>query len=232
MMGEPARIRLIEIGEIYVEGRESRMKRKTKQEVNYWQISPGEAGEEAERLWPEFKKKGIIGIGWDYLGDLRKLDRDDLREEGLGRNNANSCWYFAHEMKPGDRIVVKKGTNPRDSNSKYIYGVGRIVGKYKYDREREEYKNIRKVEWIVAFDEPKNFPELSTGFGRTTVCHLSKERFDEIMSLINRSSKPSWKKIAHMLKSKQQIIFYGPPGTEKTYNARKFTVEFIETGSV
>lgn len=85
--------------------------------MKYWQISPGreEAG-----FWPEFKRKEIIAIGWDDLGDLRRYDSgtEKITKENIEKalkkyypeyypkdsytvNSVNSIYVFFKEMKQG-----------------------------------------------------------------------------------------------------------------------------------
>lgn len=112
----------------------------------YWLIAPGEGA----YLWEEFYQKGIIGIGWDKLGDLSKyLSREEIREKLLAlypdgsksQNNNSLClWQFTNEMKPGDIVITKKGM------SEYI-GYGIVSGDYVRDESRKDAKNTRKVDW-------------------------------------------------------------------------------------
>src|SRR5690606_19796305 len=52
----------------------------------------------------------------------------------------HATWQFANEMKIGDVIFVKKGLNK-------IIGRGIVSSEYFYDESREEYNNVRKVDW-------------------------------------------------------------------------------------
>jgi 5-methylcytosine-specific restriction protein B len=112
----------------------------------YWLIAPGEGA----YLWDEFYNKGIIGIGWDKVGDLSKYStREEIREKLLAlypdgsksQNNNSLClWQFTNEMKSGDIIITKKGM------SEYI-GYGIVTGDYYRDETRSDAKNLRKVDW-------------------------------------------------------------------------------------
>lgn len=112
----------------------------------YWLIAPGEGA----YLWEEFYQKGIIGIGWDKVGDLSKYStREEIREKLISlypdgsksQNNNSLClWQFAAEMKPGDIVITKKGM------SEYI-GYGIVTSEYYRDETRTDTKNLRKVDW-------------------------------------------------------------------------------------
>lgn len=116
------------------------------QSKRYWLIAPGEDAS----LWEEFYQKGIIGIGWDRVGDLSKFStREEIKNELLrlypegskSQNNNSLClWQFSNEMKAGDIVITKRGT------SEYI-GYGIVTGDYYRDDTRVDKKNLRKVEW-------------------------------------------------------------------------------------
>ena len=121
---------------------------------NIWQIAPGEKA----RLWEEFYRDGIVGIGWDSLGDLKgyrsqgaietALQAHD-KSEGRRTNDARCCWEFAHVIAPGDIVVAKQGRYK-------LLGVGRVTSEYLHRPDREEYHHLRKVQWlrrgVVEFD--------------------------------------------------------------------------------
>jgi 5-methylcytosine-specific restriction protein B len=116
------------------------------QTKRYWLIAPGEGAS----LWDEFYEKGIIGVGWDNVGDLSKYsNREEIKNELLkvypegskSQNNNSLClWQFSNEMKLGDIVITKRGI------SDYI-GYGVITSEYYRDEARPELKNLRNVEW-------------------------------------------------------------------------------------
>lgn len=116
-----------------------------KNDVHYWVCSPGTNAEK----WEECLQKGILVLGWDYLGDYRKYaDRKEIEarieqydDSKKGPNNDTlAVWGFCNIMKEGDIVYAKKGR-------KKIVGRGIVKSDYIYVSDREEYKNIRKVEW-------------------------------------------------------------------------------------
>jgi hypothetical protein len=109
-----------------------------------WLIAPAEGA----RLWPEFQREGIAAIGWDELTELSELRTyDDVYEAlrtlhggGNPTNDANACYQFAHEIKPGDLIVAKQGRS-------VLLGVGEVTSPYRYDENRSEYRHVVDVHW-------------------------------------------------------------------------------------
>ena len=113
---------------------------------NIWLIAPGERA----RLWDEFQRDGLIGIGWDDLGDLKDFSSQAEIESAIQKsektdqrptNNARACWEFANVVKEGDFIVAKDGRTK-------VVGVGRIKSGYIHEPARAEYQHLRKVDWL------------------------------------------------------------------------------------
>lgn len=111
-----------------------------------WLIAPGEGA----FLWDEFYEAGLIGIGWDRVGDLNKYStREEIRESLLSTkpessggqtNNSLALWQFSRKMNVGDIIIAKRGIN------EYL-GYGIIESDYFFDDTRKHYKHVRKVNW-------------------------------------------------------------------------------------
>lgn len=68
-------------------------------------------------MWDEFYKLGIMGIGWDEVGNLKDFSsKEEIRAKMKSvygadyswRNNALGLWQFAHEIKVGNVIFAKK----------------------------------------------------------------------------------------------------------------------------
>ena len=107
------------------------------QTVRYWLYAPGEGA----CMWDEFYERGVMGIGWHQLGDLREYaTKEEMRQRLLETrgdstsqaNSARAVWQFANEMKPGDVIFVKRGL-------KEIIGHGVVTGDYVYDPDGGKY---------------------------------------------------------------------------------------------
>lgn len=112
----------------------------------YWLIAPGEGA----NAWEDFYASGVVGIGWDRLGDLSKYaTKEEIKRaiqqafpdsKGSQVNNSLCLWQFANEIKEGDIVIAKKGV------SEYV-GYGIAKGRYYRDETRKEYKNCIDVEW-------------------------------------------------------------------------------------
>ena len=115
------------------------------QTVRYWLYAPGEGA----CMWEEFYERGVMGLGWHELGDLRGYaTKEEMRQRLLETrddntsqtNSARAVWQFANEMNPGDVIFVKRGL-------KEIVGRGVVTGDYVYDPDGGEYPHLREVSW-------------------------------------------------------------------------------------
>lgn len=113
--------------------------------INYWAYSPGNNSE----YWEDFYNEGVIGLGWDYLGDLNNYqNREEIekliaekRNDGIKpTNDSKAVWDFYKEIKSGDIIYAK-------NSSTEIIGKGIVIGEYYYDDEKPNYKHRYKVNW-------------------------------------------------------------------------------------
>ncbi|MDO5697480.1 MAG: hypothetical protein Q4G51_05845 [Dermatophilus congolensis] len=102
-------------------------------EPHYWLYSPGAQAS----AWPEFSASGVMGIGWDDLGDLasypsQEAIRQALDTDGTGasmRNDVRALWQFQHEMAVGDIVYAKRGRRE-------IIGRGVVMSEPRHERER------------------------------------------------------------------------------------------------
>jgi predicted Mrr-cat superfamily restriction endonuclease len=111
----------------------------------YWIYAPGEGADS----WEEFYTLGIMGLGWDELGDLSNYQSKNEIQERLQQlentqsskqNDTSANFDFYQVVKPGDIIIVKKGRSE-------LMGYGEVVSDYYYDNHRNNYKSCRKVDW-------------------------------------------------------------------------------------
>lgn len=124
-----------------------------KRKARYWKIAPGSGG----FLWVEQRDNGCIAIGWSETGDLNKYKT----EEKIRKRFNQIDWGF--KTKPRQLLdfyfKVQKGDKVIASSGKYIYGVGTVIGKYKYD-DQLYYKHSKPVRWEITFWEPLHVDEL------------------------------------------------------------------------
>lgn len=111
----------------------------------YWLYAPGENAFK----WEEFYNEGIMGLGWDQLGDLdqypsKKDIKKKLQElegvESSKQNDTTANFEFHTVIKEDDIIIVKKGIRE-------LLGYGVVTSDYFYDENRSSYQKCRKVEW-------------------------------------------------------------------------------------
>jgi len=111
----------------------------------YWIYAPGSNAD----MWDEFYDKGIIGLNWDFLGDLSQYDSKELIADklvefndngGSKKNDATANYEFANIMSIGDIVFVKRGRGE-------LLGYGIVDSEYIFDDTRLNYKSCRKVIW-------------------------------------------------------------------------------------
>lgn len=119
--------------------------KKQDESLSYWIYSPGEQAV----FWDEYYKDGIMGLGWNKIGDLRdyKKQADIIAplKQNYGadtsqKNSADMLYGFAYEMKPGDIVFAKKGRS-------IIVGRGVVTSDYYYDKKHEAQPHLRKINW-------------------------------------------------------------------------------------
>jgi len=167
--------------------------------INYWKYAPGENGIH----WDAFHKESIIAIGWDSLTDLNNYTTETLAD-ALGvenANNSNQIWNIENfrDASIGDIVIANKG------KSKSL-GIGVITGEYEFKPKRQEYKHIRKVNWLInnLVDFEKTIFRMDT-FTPTLKWNNIKEKYIQ--------NNPSFEKIFRDLESGKEVL---PPPKAST----------------
>ena len=219
-----------------------------------WAFSAGVGA----RYWDEFQEEGIIAIGWDEIGDLRVFDdRWDIHQqlrEILDKENpyhdSLACHQFAHEMQPGDHVIVKKGRS-------VLLGHGVITSEYDFQEMRPQYKHVRHVRWEKAGRWPLPKHEWITNKTLTDFSHpgywpwlrfalelLGEERgsggvdpgpeppVEEAYPLTAAledlfMDASQFQGINDALERKMNIVLEGPPGVGKTFIAKRVAYYLI-----
>ena len=187
-----------------------------KSSINYWVYAPGEQAD----MWEEFYNKGIMGLGWDNLGDLSKYKSKNTIATKLIKinksttsenNNAMANYSFANDMNVGDIVFAKKGRRE-------LIGYGIVKSDYYFDDRRNSYKSCRKVEWIK-----KGNWEIDFALALKTLTIITKYKSDNpdydyyyemLLGIINGTRKTGMRQDKN---TALNTILYGPPGTGKTY---------------
>jgi 5-methylcytosine-specific restriction enzyme B len=190
----------------------------------YWLFAPGEnAGK-----WDEFYDLGIMGLGWDEIGDLIQYrSRDEIRNalvnayggEGSKKNDVSANDEFMNKIKIGDVIIAKKG------RSEYL-GYGIVVSDYYYDTKRDRYQKCRKVDWKKKGNWEENIQPIVL----KTLTDITKypDYVQRLVNLIGIEQDSMNQNIEYPLNT----IFYGPPGTGKTYNTVLRAAEIVENRTI
>jgi len=218
--------------------------------VRYWLYAPGKKARE----WEYFYERGIMGLAWGEVGDLRAYaSRKELGERMVQiapekreqTNDRLALWQFANEMKPGDVVFAKRGITE-------IVGRGVVTGDYVYDVDAGHYPNIREVRWTHkgnwSLDRPwsvrKTLTEITDLTDRLTqikACFEDEEgTFDgeEMAVPLTEYSvekflgdvymgRERYDAIVGLLRAKKNIILQGAPGVGKTFAAKRLAYSMM-----
>ena len=216
--------------------------------THYWIYSPGDGA----AYWDEFYNAGIMGIGWDQIGDLsiykskdemKRAMKDKIDSSKSYKNDAHATWQFANEMKPGDIVFAKKGMH-------LIVGRGVVKSNYIFDSSRKQFKNIREVEWshkgawaypgqavmktltdITAYtDSIEKLDALFTSETEDDVeenaVKLNPYDRNQFLADVYMESK-SYDTLVGLIKKKKNVILQGAPGVGKTFAAKRLAYSIM-----
>lgn len=216
----------------------------------YWMYAPGEGS----RKWDEFYNKGIMGIGWDELGDLSKFpSKESMKEkmktiygeESTYKNAGHATWEFANEVKPGDVVFVKRGLSK-------IIGRGVVTSEYIFDASRNEYQHIHQMNWThrgewdhdgqIVLKTLTNitpytdyYKRMEDMFAATTDGDLISDddpaqydsyTQDDFLTDVYMSEE-QYITLKNLLLKKKNIILQGAPGVGKTYAAERLAYSIM-----
>ena len=223
----------------------SRLKR-DKTEKRYWMYAPGNNASK----WDEYYAQGVLGIGWDEMGNLTqyaskeemKVRMKELYGKELSyKNSAHATWQFATEMEPGDVVYAKKGMYK-------IIGRGVVQSAYMYDEDRDEFKHIRKVGWTHKgeWEHPgQAVTKVLTDITDYTEYVQKLEALfldDVIIGPLNPIIEPynaeeflrevfmgeeCYDTLVSLLDNKKNLILSGAPGVGKTFSAKRLAYSIM-----
>ncbi len=214
--------------------------------VRYWLYA---AGRECVN-WDQDYAEGIMALGWENIGDYSQYSsKEEMRRKLSEFNSGSRCtnaahaiWQFCNEIKKGDVIIVKKGMQK-------IVGRGVVVGDYEYDATRENYRNIRNVEWTHKgeWDYPGNgvMKTLTELTPYTETVSKINELFqmddteisepeidieeytaDDFLSEVYINAE-QYDTVKNLLLMKKNLILQGAPGVGKTYAAKRLAYSIM-----
>jgi len=197
----------------------------------YWLYSPGENA----YLWDEFYQGGILGLGWDEIGDLSQYkSRDEIKKAlvdayggtGSKKNDVSANDDFLNKIKIGDVIIAKKGRGE-------LLGYGVVISDYIFDKNRKNYQKTRKIDWKIKGNWNVDFSlvlktltDISKYSSDLKEYNTYYERLLGIMGQIDKNVKTA------DMNFPLNTILYGPPGTGKTYNTILRAAQIIENRAI
>ena len=219
------------------------------QTIHYWIYSPGDGAS----YWDEFYNVGIMGIGWDKIGDLSVFNSKDEMKQAMKekidpskpyKNAAHATWQFANEMKPGDIVFAKKGMH-------LVVGRGVVESDYEFDPGRAHYKNVRKVKWTHkgAWKHPgqavmktltditayTDYVEKLNALFKSEIqddneepAEVDLKPYDADMFLEEVfMDKAKYDSLVALVKKKKNVILQGAPGVGKTFAAKRLAYSIM-----
>jgi len=221
----------------------------SQEDIRYWIFSPGEKSSK----WDEFYSEGIMGIGWDEMGDLKQYSGKDVMKTKMKElygqeytyiNAAHATWQFANELKPGDVVYAKKGMHK-------LIGRGVVESDYYFDDKRDEYKHLHKIKWTHngEWEHPgqavlKTLTDITayTDYLKKLEALLIDDVEDETLDK-KEITYPAYtdadflgevfldadlyEALVNLLSIKKNIILQGAPGVGKTYAARRLAYSIM-----
>lgn len=214
----------------------------------YWLYSPGNGAS----IWDECYQKGIMAIGWDYIGDLTAYNSKEEMKQAMKEESdpslpytmaAHATWQFAHDMKPGDVVFAKKGMY-------HIIGRGVVESDYEYAPSRKEYKNIRRVKWTHKGEWPhpgqaamKTLTDITpyTDYVAQLNALFESDTIDDVEERVIEypaydaedflaevfMDEESYEMLVGLVRNKKNVILQGAPGVGKTFAAKRLAYSMM-----
>jgi 5-methylcytosine-specific restriction enzyme B len=204
-------------------------------------IAPGPTAS----YWDDCLEGGYICVGWDEVGDLSEYPTfEDFRpafeaknpyggNQGQVTRKAQEVWTLT-ELEPGDLVVANRGTSA-------VVGIGVVRDPgYQWRPERPEYNHTVNVDWN---DTTERSIEPVRRWATVAVAPVSQAQYRRILDTPGREGvpgeppgnglpkltppEPVLLDIQAAIQRKGQVILHGPPGTGKTYTARRFAAWWL-----
>lgn len=175
--------------------------------------------------WEEFYDEGVMAMGWGDVGDMTDRTDEEIgaavnaiyNDDKNHFNAVKACIDFSRNIKPGDRIFVKRGLYD-------ILGYGIVEGEYFYLDGDDDFAHRRKVrweehgEWSAPFQMPqKTLTEIGPEWEKKLLESINRVRCQKVVP-------PFITECARTLERKRQIVLEGAPGTGKTHTTAALAV--------
>ena len=140
--------------------------------IHYWKIAPGADAWN----WKSCRDHGYIAVGWDEMGDLSGMNKDQFEEKRdqlltehkeWTKPELEQVWKFS-KIKENDVVVANKGTTK-------VLGIGKVTGDY-YFVENERHGHRLPIDWVDTTER-----DVNEGGWRRTLVELSKDEFTYII---------------------------------------------------
>lgn len=139
----------------------------------YWKVAPGESA----KFWDPCVEGSFISMGWNDLGDLSNVSRQEFEErrdrlvdeQSETQQGLEQVWKFAKEIREGDRIVANQGTSR-------VLGFGTVTGPYQYVPEAPQAHHL-PVDWDDT--RPRRVQQ---GGWRRTLVSLDRDLYDDLLA--------------------------------------------------
>ena len=217
--------------------------------TRYWIYSPGDGAAK----WDDFYARGVMGIGWDKLGNVEQYtSKEEIREslralygsDHSQKNSALALWQFSHELKPGDVVFAKRGRS-------VVIGRGIVEGDYEVEENGDSYPSTRRVRWtrggewhtesplpmktltdITAYpglvEKLNSFFENEAGETEEGAEEVEYPAYtpDDFLSEVYMDAE-RYKTLVNVLRAKKNIILQGAPGVGKTFAAKRLAYSMM-----
>ncbi len=130
--------------------------------VHYWKIAPDEDADQ----WKTWREGGFIAIGWNKLGDLTNVTREEFKTLAEEKEASKQVWKFRN-IEVGDRVVANDGFFR-------VLGIGTVTGPYRYVPNTSHAHQLP-----VRWDDTRERKVEMRGW-RGTLIRLNQETFKQI----------------------------------------------------
>ena len=217
--------------------------------TRYWIYSPGDGAAK----WDDFYARGVMGIGWNKLGNVEQYaSKEEIREnlrtlyssEYSQKNPALALWQFSHELKPGDVVFAKRGRS-------VIIGRGIVEGDYEFEEDGGSYPSIRRVRWTRGgewhTESPLPMKTLTDNTAYPDLVEKLNSFFEEEIGETEEGTEEveypaytpedflsevymdgeHYRTLVNVLRAKKNIILQGAPGVGKTFAAKRLAYSMM-----